>query len=88
MEKLKISIDKNNIHPIMREALRPLIERKILQNADKIILSTNDVEYIQHLIEKGDLITAKSVLNNLKSVAKIINEQITVTESYLVSLEV
>lgn len=85
MEKLTISLD--NIHPLMRDSLRPLLEQKVEQSANKITLSNTDVQYVEHLIKERKLEEARSVMNNLKSVAKIINQEIMITESYLASLE-
>lgn len=86
MEKLNISLD--NIHPIMKGALTPLFAQKLTDSeVPKITMSTTDIKYVEYLINKKDLVKAKEVLRNLKSVAKNINWQIMEVESYLASLE-
>lgn len=86
MENLSISLD--NIHPIMKGALTPLFSQKLTDTeVPKITMSTTDIKYVEYLINKKDLVKAKEVLRNLKSVAKNINWQIMEVESYLASLE-
>lgn len=86
MEKLNISLE--NIHPIIKGALQPLLKPTINNTeVPKISMSTTDIKYVEYLIEKGDIIKAKEVLRNLKSVAKNINLQIMDVESFLASME-
>ncbi len=82
MANLNINVD--NINPTVASAIMPHIER----NANRIAIATTDVDRVEDLVREGKIEEAKSILSNVKSVAKIINERIMETESYLISMEV
>lgn len=73
-----------NVNSDLTATLKPLLEN----HANKMGIATTDVDHIEQLIKSKNLAKARIVMNNLKSVASIINERINVTDNYLASLEV
>ena len=82
MENLNINMDNINKH--LANAILPHIER----NAEKITLSNTDINYVEELVKRGKFKEAKNIMSNLKTVARIINDQITEVDCFLKSMEV
>lgn len=82
MQNLHINLDNINTH--MATAIKP----HIVNNQNKMTIANTDVKYVEELIRKNKLKEARNVMENLKSVARIITDQIVDTDCFLKSMEV
>jgi len=81
-DMLNVSNPQNNVNPTILDALEGHL------STPRVAISTTDINYADHLIRKGKLKEARSVINNMKSVASSIDTQICDLDNWLASMEV